>query len=194
MGVVRGVVFSALFAAMLAVLSFVRIHLPFTPVPIVLENIVPMLAGAVLGAWYGGFSMLLVLVLTAIGVPILGGYGGIGVILGPTGGFVVSWVFSAFLTGWFVSRVKGKGVLPIVLIPAVVIVFGALFPYVIGVPWLAVVTKMSLAKAMVNGCYPFLLGDILKAIVASIVAVAVRLAMPAGLAGSGNRGVIALEK
>jgi biotin transport system substrate-specific component len=189
----RGVVFSALFAALLCVFSFVRIDIG-TPVPIALENMAVMMAGAFLGAWYGFFSMLLVVVLTAIGLPLLAGGGGLSVVLGYTGGFIVTWPICALLTGWFVTRVKGNGWRQYLLIGIVVEVFGSLFNYVGGVPWLAVTAHMSIAKAMVAGCYPFLLGDLLKAIVTTAIVIPIRNVYPvARLVGRGGTPVATLE-
>lgn len=106
---VRGLVFSTLFSALLVVSSFFNIHLGFTPIPLSLQNLVVMLAGSVLGAVYGFFSVALVVVLTALGIPLLHGSGGMSLILGPTGGFIWAYPFAALLIGFFVSRVKGRG-------------------------------------------------------------------------------------
>lgn len=189
----RGVVFSALFAALLCVFSFVRIDIG-TPVPITLENMAVMMAGAFLGAWYGFFSMLLVVVLTAIGLPLLAGGGGLGVVLGYTGGFIITWPICALLTGWLVTRVKGNGPRQFLLIAIIIEVFGSLFNYVGGVPWLAVTAHMSLTKAMVAGCYPYLLGDLLKAIVTTAIVIPVRFVYPVSrLVGRGGARVVSLE-
>ncbi|WP_290587726.1 biotin transporter BioY [Alicyclobacillus sp.] len=191
---VRGVVFSALFAALLAVFSNVRIDLPFTPVPITLQTLAVMMAGAFLGPWYGFFSVLLVVVLTAIGLPLMGGHGGIDVILGATGGYIVSWPFSALLIGWFTQRIRARGLARYVLALVVIEVFGSFFVYLIGVPWLAVAAKMSLGKALIGGCVPFLLGDLLKAVVTTLVAVPLwAVYPPARLTGRGGSPVVRLE-
>ncbi|MBX6354137.1 MAG: biotin transporter BioY [Thermoflavifilum sp.] len=172
---VRGVVFAALFAALLAVLSFATV--PLTIVPITLENMAVMLAGALLGPWYGFFSMLLVVVLTALGVPMLHGSGGVGILNGPTGGYVMIWPLCALLTGLLMPRSSRRGLLPYVW-AFVAIELGALFCYVGGVGWLMHKTGMSLAKAMAAGCYPFLLGDTLKAVVTALISVPVRRVYP----------------
>ncbi|MCL6599042.1 MAG: biotin transporter BioY [Alicyclobacillus macrosporangiidus] len=191
---VRGVVFSALFAALLAVFSNVRIDLWFTPVPITLQTLAVMMAGAFLGPGYGFLSILLVVVLTALGLPLMGGHGGLQVILGATGGYIVSWPFSALLIGWFLSKIRAQGFPRYVWTFIVVEVFGSLFVYLIGVPWLAAVAHMSLGKALVGGCYPFLLGDAIKALVTTLVAVPLaKLYPPARLTGRGGTPVIPLE-
>jgi biotin transport system substrate-specific component len=170
----RGLTMSALFAALVVVFGFITVPLGFTPVPITLQTLAVMLAGAFLGAGYGFFSMALIIVLTALGLPLLHGHGGIAVLLGPTGGFVWMWPFSALLIGWTLSRVRGKGILAYVLTFAAAELFGALLIYVTGVPWLAHVSHISLAKALAGGCYPFLPGDTVKAVITALVAVPIR--------------------
>lgn len=190
---VRGVVFSALFAALLFVFSYVKIDIG-SPVPIVLENMAVMMAGAFLGAWYGLFSMLLVVVLIALGLPLLAGGGGLSVLLGPTGGYILMWPISAFLTGWFVSRAKGHPVVQWLWVLVSIEVFGSLLTYVGGVPWLGKVAHFSFSKAMVEGCYPFLLGDFLKVIVTTGIVIVVGRVFPASrLVGRGGAQVAKLE-
>ncbi|GMA51274.1 biotin transporter BioY [Alicyclobacillus contaminans] len=191
----RGIVFSALFAALLAVFSLIQIPVPGSPVPVVLENIVPMLAGALLGPGYGFLSIVLVIVLTLLGVPMIDGQGGVGHLFGPTGGYIWAWPFNALLTGWVLKAVKTERmVLRSVLTFVVIEVFGGLACYLLGVPWLAAKTHMSLGKAMVLGCYPYLFGDTLKALVATIITVAVRRVYPEGVVAPARQRIVALDK
>src|SRR5690606_11538744 len=106
---IRGIVFSAIFAALMVIMSFVNINLGFSPVPITLENMAPMLAGAFLGPFYGFLSIFLVVFLTALGVPLLHAKGGLDIILGPTGGFIWMFPIAALLTGLIVKRISGSG-------------------------------------------------------------------------------------
>lgn len=189
----RGVVFSALFAALLFVFSYLKIDIG-SPVPIVLENMAVMLAGAFLGARYGFFSMLLVVVLTAIGLPLLAGGGGLSVVLGPTGGYILAWPFCALIVGWFVTRIKGSSYRQYLLIFIAIEVFGSLLDYVGGVPMLALAMHWSFTKAMAAGFYPYLLGDLLKAVVATAIVVPIRSVYPASrLVGHGGAQVLPLE-
>ncbi len=99
-------------------------------------------------------------------------------ILGPTGGFIWAYPFAALLIGFFVSRVKGRGVLTFLYTFVVLELFGSLLLYVTGVPWLAHVAKISIDKALVLGCYPYLPGDALKAVLAALIALPVRRVFP----------------
>lgn len=191
---IRGIVFSAIFAALIVVLSFLQINLGFTPVPITLGNMGIMLAGAFLGAGYGFFSVFLVVALTAIGLPLLDGAGGLAVILGPSGGYVWIWPFCALFVGLFVSRVKGNGVLAFLQIFLAIEIFGSLFSYVTGVPWLAYVTHISFSKALVAGFYPFLPGDALKAVLTALIILPIRRVYPSWkLVGTGGANVALLD-
>lgn len=190
----RGIVFSALFAALLVLFGYVSIPLGFTPVPITLQTLAVMLAGGLLGARYGFFSITVVIVLTAIGFPLLHGTGGINVLLGPTGGYVFMWPFSALLIGLLLPRIRMKGFMGLAASFLVLEVFGSLLLYISGVPWLSHVTGMPLAKAMVGGCYPYLPGDAIKAVVAALIISSVRQVFPPErLTGSASRGVV-MEK
>lgn len=191
---VRGLVFSALIAALMVVFSNVNINLGFTPVPITLGNMVVMLAGVLLGAGYGFFSMVLVILLTLLGLPMLHGTGGLAVLTGPTGGFVMVYPICAFLVGWISSYIRGTGVAQFVLLSVIIFVLGALPCYVGGVAWLMHVTGMSLEKALVAGCYPFLLGDGIKAVATALICLPIRQLYPVSrLVGSAQSKVADLR-
>ncbi|HLD87482.1 MAG TPA: biotin transporter BioY [Candidatus Nanoarchaeia archaeon] len=99
-------IFAALFAALTAAVAPFKIPLPFTPVPITLQTLAVLLSGAMLGPLYGAISMALYLIVGALGLPVFaGGSSGIGAILGPTGGYLLSYPVAAFAVGFLM---KGK--------------------------------------------------------------------------------------
>jgi biotin transport system substrate-specific component len=175
---VRAVIFSALFAALLVILSSVTIYTGLSPVPFTLQNFVVMLAGGVLGARYGFYSMFTVVALTAVGFPLLHGSGGLGLILGPTGGFIWAYPFGAMIVGWVSTRMNRSGLAAFVILFAAMLVGGSGMLYLTGIPWLAHVSKLSLAKALALGCYPYLIGDVIKAFAAALIVVPVRAKFP----------------
>jgi biotin transport system substrate-specific component len=168
------------FAAFIAVLGiFPGLYVGGSGVPIVLQNIGPVLAGAVLGARRGTAAVLLLLALTALGLPLLsGGRGGLAPFVGPSGGFLVGWVLSALVTGLIVSRAARPRV-PVLLLASV---SGIVADYLIGVPWLGVYTG-DLGAAAVSSLV-FVPGDAAKAVVAAVVAAAVHRALPDRLAST----------
>lgn len=192
----RGIVFSALFAAILVIFSFAKISIPGSPVPITLQTLAVMLAGGLLGARYGFLSMALVVVLTAIGFPLLSGNGGLGVILGPTGGFIMIWPISAMLIGLILPRIRLNGIMSYIAAFFVLEVFGSLILYLAGVPWLMYkVPTYTFAKAMAAACYPFLPGDAIKAVIAALIIAPVRQVFPPQrLTGTSSHSVVQNNK
>lgn len=169
----RGLIFSALFAAVMIALSFLRISLPFSTVPITMQTLAVMLAGSVLGARYGSLAVLIVIGLTAAGFPVMGGSGGLSVLVGPTAGYIFSWPVVAYLIGLFAERI-GQNKYTFVKLLAVNFICGALLVYPGGVWWLAHSTGMtSLSKALTAGMWPFLPGDLTKAVLCAGVVTAV---------------------
>lgn len=192
---VRGVVFSAIFAAIAVVLSFLQINLGFSPVPITLGNMGIMLMGAFLGGGYGFLSALLLVVLGGLGLPLFDGQGGLGVLLGPSGGYVWMYPLDALFVGLLVTRIKGNGWMAFIKIFLSIEIFGSLLCYVTGVPWLGHVLHVSLSKAMLLGFWPYLPGDALKALATTAIILPVRRLYPAWkLTGSRQSQVAMLNE
>lgn len=182
---IRSIVYTALFSALFIVMSAIKLPLGFSPVPVTLQNLALMLAGAFLGARYGGLSILLVCVLSAVGLPLLGGQGGLAVVFGPTGGFIWMFPVCAFVVGYWITKALQSAVLQknrafkFTVLLAIFMGFGSLLSYLGGVPWLAYVANLSLPKALAAGMYPFLIGDLVKAVAATIVTMALQAYIPA---------------
>lgn len=179
---IKDVVLIALFAALIAALSLVPpLPLGVVPVPITLQTLGVMLAGALLGPRRGLLAVLLYTLLWLVGLPILpGGRGGFGVLAGPTGGFLVGMIAGAFVIGSLVDLLLRRGqtaLRQILLYLLSCVIGGVLVVYVFGVPWLALVTGMGFAKALA-GSLVFLPGDLVKAVVTSVVATRVARAWP----------------
>lgn len=170
-------VYSALFAAIVAALGLLPpIALPFLPVPITAQSLGVMLAGSVIGAWRGGLALLLFVVLVAAGVPLLaGGRGGFGILLGPSGGFVLGFPIAAFVIGLMVERSWHR--LTLGHLFAFNIVGGIGVVYGLGVPWMSVVAQLQLVQAAGLSA-AFLPGDLIKAGIAASVAYTVKRAYP----------------
>lgn len=182
-GWLRGVVFTALFGALFIAFSSLSVPLGFSPVPITLQTLAVMLAGGLLGAFYGFWSIAVVILLTATGLPLIHGNGGLAALYGPTSGFIWMFPFAALFIGWVSDRLfreHGRRLAPARLVALAVTLFvgGALLIYAGGVPWLAYKANLSFAKAMSLGCYPFLLGDSIKTVVAALLIGALRPFVP----------------
>lgn len=167
----------ALFAAITAVLGLAPpIAVPGLPVPVTAQTLGVMLAGAILGPRRGGLSQLAFLVLVAAGLPLLaGGRGGLGVLLGPTGGFALGFPVGAVVIGLMTRGWHEGG--SVVRMAVAVLVGGVGAVYALGIPWLAVVAGLTLTEAAI-GTLVFVPGDLVKAALATSVAVTVRRAYP----------------
>ena len=174
---IRNIVLIALFAAITAVLGiFPPITLPVIGVPITAQSLGVMLAGGILGAKRGALSMLLFLVLVAIGLPLLaGGRGGFAVFLGPSGGFLVGWVIAAYAIGLMIEKFWTKLNYSNAFFACVA--GGIVLLYMIGIPWVAYAAKIPLSKAFFSSI-AFVPGDLIKAVIASGVIVMVARSYP----------------
>jgi biotin transport system substrate-specific component len=170
--------FVALFAALTAAGSFITILLPFSPVPIVLQNFFAMLSGLILGPVLGGAALALYLLAGAIGAPIFAGNtGGIAHFAGPTGGFLIGYLLMPIVAGLIFGKphtetessdgIKPKRVFNWRLLIAVIA--GLLVTYLPGIPWLKFSRNMTWTKAFVGGFLPFIVGDAVKGVIAFLI-------------------------
>lgn len=103
----KKMVFAALFAALTAAVSPIKIPLGFTPVPITMQTLMVLLSGAMLGPYYGALAMILYIVVGALGLPVFAGGGsGIVALIGPTGGYLFSYPIAAFVIGKMLEKKK----------------------------------------------------------------------------------------
>ncbi len=97
---INGIILSGVFAAVVTVCSWITVPLPFTQVPINLAILGVLLAGGLLGSKYGALSLLVYILLGAVGLPVFAGFGaGLGAIAGPTGGYIVGYLLCAAISG-----------------------------------------------------------------------------------------------
>lgn len=161
----------AMFAAITAVLSWLPpIPLPFSPVPITFQVIGVLMAGALLGPKLGFLSQLVYVFLGVMGLPVFaGGNAGLGVIIGPTGGYIIGFILAAFVVGWFIHIYPSNKFSKY----AIAMTLGIFSIYIPGTLQLALVTGLSLQKALMVGTLPYIPLDIVKAVIVSMVAVPV---------------------
>jgi biotin transport system substrate-specific component len=173
----RDLALVAVFAALIAVLGLPGTFNPFgLAVPITAQTLGVMLAGLLLGPRRGALAVLVLLALVAAGLPLLaGGRGGLGVFAGPSAGFLAGWVAGAFVTG-FVADV-GPARFPLVSFLVAALLGGVLVVYAVGVPVLAWRGHLPLGKALATTA-AFVPGDLLKAVVAAVVARGVERGYP----------------
>jgi biotin transport system substrate-specific component len=167
----------ATFTALIAVLGLPgAIPLFGNAVPITLQTLGVMLAGAVLGWWRGAASVLALLLLVAAGLPLLsGGRGGIGVFFGPSVGYLIGFVFGAAVTGLIVHAGATKPTWFRVALGS--FVGGVLTVYLFGIPLQSVVTGIPLLGTAYASLI-FLPGDLIKVALSTVLVLAVWRAYP----------------
>lgn len=154
------IVTGSLFVALLAQVS---IPLPFTPVPITGQTFAVLIVGATLGAKRGAASLALYTVEGVAGLPVFaGGVSGLARLFGPTGGYLLGFIAAAYVVGLLAERGLDRNwrtsLIPFTL--------GTLVIYAVGVTWLA--AFIGFDKALVGGLYPFIIGDLIKLVLAAI--------------------------
>ena len=182
------IVFALAMATLVGLLAQIRIHLPWTPVPITGQTFGVLLAGVMLGKWWGGISMAFYGGLGAAGLPWFNGWaGGWHVISGPTGGYIVGFVLAAlfigFFTDTFINSRKLFPMLCLMLFANFVIIYG------LGILWLNIhfsywtwpltvkepvwglgpYTGKGILPLLWVGVIPFIAGDIIKAVAAAML-------------------------
>ena len=152
-----------------------QIAVEIWPVPITGQTLAVLLVGMSLGAVRGGLSLALYAVLGGLGLPVFSdSESGWGVILGPTGGYIIGFVLAAVLTGWLAQQSWDRKILRAILASAA----GTVVIFAVGLPWLAaylgaVGAPNDLDSVLRGGLYPFIIGGIIKSLIgAGIVSLA----------------------
>ena len=160
----RDIVLIVIGSLLLAVLAQVSFSLPFTPIPLTGQTFGVLLLGAALGSKRGITSMLIYILEGGMGLPFFaGGASGWHVLVGATAGYLFGFVVAAYVIGLLAERGLERAVrtsfLPFLI--------GTLIIYLFGVTWLAILLG-SFSKAILVGLLPFLIGDVIKLVLAAL--------------------------
>lgn len=155
-------IITALFTAILAVSA--QIIIP-NAVPFTLQSLGVFLASAILGWKKGVLSVVVYIMVGAIGLPVFSGFqGGLGVLLGVTGGYIWGFIPTAFIVGIMCEKLGRK---KLVLILSMVI--GLIMCYILGTVWYSVYTSTGFMSALAICVVPFIIADIIKIAVAVMI-------------------------
>lgn len=164
---IHALVTIGLMTALICILSPFSIPLGFSPVPVTLSTLAIYLTVMVLGAKKGTISCLLYLLLGMIGLPVFSGFmGGVHRVLGPTGGYLIGYLFMAFISGWFMGKWFPKwymcfwGML-----------LGTSVCYLFGTVWLSIQMNISFINGLYLGVIPYIPVDILKMFLALFIGI-----------------------
>lgn len=142
----------------------IAIPIPFSPVPFSLTNLVIYFSIYLLGAKLGTLSYLVYLLLGFAGLPVFSGFtGGVGKLAGPTGGYLVGFIFLAIIAGIMMEKFPGK--MPLYVLGMII---GTAVCYIFGTLWLSNQLGISFVAGLGVGVIPYLPGDAIKIALAAI--------------------------
>ncbi|HWQ50051.1 MAG TPA: biotin transporter BioY [Methanosarcina sp.] len=166
----RMMVFASLFAALTAAGAYIQVPIPFSPVPVTLQVFFVLLAGSMLKSKWGGLSMIVYILLGIAGLPVFaGGSSGMGVLLGPTGGYITGFILAAYVIGKLSEKAENADKSGL-FINALNMSAGVLILYACGFIQLMYVAEIGPGAALTLGVVPFLPGEIIKTGVAAYIA------------------------
>ena len=158
---------TALTAAVTCILGPCVFVLPFSPIPVTFGLLGIMLATTLLGSRLGTISCLIYLLLGCVGLPVFSGFtGGLGVFLGPTGGYLLGYLWFPMLSGRFQFMKKAGSVMGMLI--------GLSLCYLCGTAWLAYCSNIGYKEALFIGVLPYLPFDLFKLFVACFLGNIVR--------------------
>ncbi len=159
---IRDLVLIILSSLVVALFAQIAIPLPFTPVPLTGQTFAVLLIGAALGFKRGTASLALYTGMGALGLPVFAA--GSSGLSGPTIGYLIGFIAAASLIGWLAERGLERSlrtsILPFFL--------GTLVIYIFGAGWLAIFLQVSLTDAFGMGVAPFIIGDVIKLVLAAV--------------------------
>ena len=166
----RMMVFASLIAALTAAGAYIQIPVPFSPVPVTLQVFFVLLAGSMLKSKWGGLSMIVYTLLGIAGLPVFaGGTSGMGVLLGPTGGYIIGFIQAAYIVGKLSEKAESADKSSF-FVNALNMSAAVLVIYACGFIQLMFVAEIDPRAAFTLGVIPFLPGEVVKAAVAAYIA------------------------
>nr|WP_209512313.1 biotin transporter BioY [Sedimentibacter acidaminivorans] len=154
-----------LMAAVTCILGPLSIIIPISPVPISFTNLAIYFTVILLGGKKGTICYLVYLLIGFVGIPVFSGFtSGPAKLLGPTGGYLIGFIFMAMIAGSFVDKFPGK-----VYMYVLGMMFGTIVTYALGTAWLSYQANMTFDQALFAGVIPYIIGDIVKIIIATLL-------------------------
>ena len=162
-----------LMTAVICILGPLSLPLPFSPVPITLTNLAVFFAIYLLGIKGGTICLFVYLCLGTAGLPVFSSFsGGLGKLAGPTGGYLIGFIFLALIQGFLMKAFPGKNTAAVIGM-----ILGMAVCYLFGTAWLAIQMGLTFPAALSIGVLPYLPGDGVKIIIAAIAGPKLRTAV-----------------
>lgn len=169
--------FVGLMTAILCIMAPFSIFLPFSPIPMSLGTLAVYFCAILLGRKLSLLSVSIYLLLGFVGLPVFSGFtGGAGKLFGPTGGYLIGYLFLAFICGTFADKFPNRR------IPCLGgMILGTLVCYLFGTVWLSYQASLSFSQTLLSAVVPFLPGDILKMLFGTFIGLQIRKRLPHGV-------------
>ncbi|MGL5417784.1 MAG: biotin transporter BioY [Clostridium sp.] len=164
----KNLIICSLFAAIVSILAQISIPLPGS-VPLTMQTLGVGLCGILLGSKKGFISILIYVLLGSLGLPVFANFtGGIGILFGPTGGFIFSFPIMAFIIGFISEKTNKKYLI------FIGIILSLLISYTLGVLQFSLITSSTIYKSILVCVAPFIVTDLLKSILIVLVCIMLR--------------------
>lgn len=167
---VKDMTVTALVTAVICIIAPFSVPIAISPIPVTLALFALFLAGIILGKKKGVVCTVIYLLLGMVGLPVFNGFcGGMQKLVGPTGGYLIGYLFLVFFTGWFVEKFPNR-----ILMYFVGGVVGSIVCYAFGTIWFVLQYKVGVLEALTMCVFPYIPLDVLKLVAAVIVGSQVR--------------------
>lgn len=145
--------------------------IPIGPIPLSAANLMMFLGVYALGRKKATLSCFIYLCIGLIGIPVFSGFGsGPGKLFGPTGGYLMGYIFMVWIAGTFIDRFIDR-----IYLCIAGMLLGTLVLYVLGTIWLSFQAEMTFWAALSAGVLPFILGDLIKIVIAAVIGAKLRI-------------------
>ena len=159
----KDIAYCAVFAAIMCILG--PMSIPIGTIPMSFTNFVIYISVFVLGKRKTVISYFIYIIIGLFGLPVFSGYtGGPGKFFGPTGGYLIGFLFMAIICGYFAEKYEGKSIVTICGM-----ILGMAVDYIFGTAWFVFLTKTNAAYALAVCVVPFIVFDVIKIVIASFV-------------------------
>lgn len=153
---IKEIIICSLFSSITALLSQISIPIPFTTVPLTMQVFAVAISGVLLGSRKGFISQLIYLLMGSIGLPVFANMGGgLSIVLGPTGGFILGFPIMSLIIGYFSKQNK-------VIYVLIGMIIGLIIDYLIGTILFTFITKSTFMQGLIMCVAPFILFDFIK--------------------------------
>lgn len=167
---VKQLTLTGLMTAVICILGPLALSIPISPVKISLCTMAIYFVVSVLGMKLGTLSVVIYILLGLAGVPVFSGFtAGASTLFGSSGGYIIGYIFMALICGFFVDRWGNK-----IIVCFLGMILGTAALYLFGTLWLAYQMSLTFPQALTAGVIPFILGDLIKLVIALIIGLQVR--------------------